>query len=105
MSMIFSHQSLFVKSELLKQHPFSVKYSISSDFEFIYYCYVNNCKFFDTKKIIALHTIDGISEKRIIKRMMERWQIVSRYTPSLRVHMFYLGLLFRKIKRTLKEKR
>jgi hypothetical protein len=97
MWMIFSHQGLFVKSELLRQHPFNTRYRISGDFEFVYYCYVNNCRFFDTKQIIAVHPVDGISEKRIIRRMMERWRIVNSYTPSLKVHMFYFILLCKKI--------
>ncbi len=101
MSMICSHQSLFVRTDILKKHPFNIRYKISSDFDFIYYCYVNKYTFFDTDKIIAIHSIDGVSEQNIIARMMERWRIVNNYTPSLKMNIFYFKLLFRKIKRTL----
>jgi len=101
MSMICSHQSLLVRTDILKKHPFNIRYKISSDFDFIYYCYVNRYRFFDTKKIIAVHAVDGVSEQNIITRMMERWRIVNSYTPSLKVNIFYVKLLFRKVKRTL----
>jgi len=100
-SMICSHQSIFVKTHLLKNRPFNLNYEISSDFDFIYYCYVNGSNFYDTKKIIAVHAVDGVSEKRIIKRMLERWKIVRDYTPSAKVNIFYFKLLFKKIKRKL----
>ena len=99
MSMIFSHQSLFVRTELLRKHPFNLRYAITSDYEFIYHCYVNNRKFHDTRQIVAVHSVDGVSEERIIKRMMERWAIVRSYTPSWKVNGFYLKLLFKKLKR------
>ncbi len=102
MSMICSHQSIFAKTQLLKQHPFDLKYRISSDFEFIYHCYVTGRHFHDTKQVIAVHAVDGISEQRIIKRMMERWSIVRKYTPSAKVNLFYFKLLLQKVKRTLK---
>lgn len=101
MSMICSHQSLFVRTAILKKRPFNIQYKISSDFDFIYYCYVNKYVFYDANKIIAVHSVDGVSEKNIITRMMERWRIVNSYTPSLKVDMFYVKLLFKKIKRTL----
>jgi glycosyltransferase involved in cell wall biosynthesis len=101
MSMICSHQSLFVRTCILKKHPFNIRYKISSDFDFIYYCYVNKYTFFDTNNIIAVHSVDGVSEQNIITRMKERWRIVNSYTPSLKVNIFYFKLLFRKIKRTL----
>jgi glycosyltransferase involved in cell wall biosynthesis len=101
MSMICSHQSLFVRTSILKKRPFDLRYKISSDFDFIYYCYVNKHTFFDTNKKIAVHSVDGISEQNIITRMMERWRIVNSHTPSLKVNIYYFQLLFRKIKRTL----
>jgi glycosyltransferase involved in cell wall biosynthesis len=100
MSMICSHQSLFVRTDILKKHPFDIRYKISSDFDFIYYCYVKKHIFFDTDNIIAVHSVDGISEQNIIMRMMERWRIVNKYTPSLKMNIFYFKLLFRKIMRT-----
>jgi putative colanic acid biosynthesis glycosyltransferase len=99
MSMICSHQSIFVRKRLLREHPFDIRYKISSDFEFIYYCYVNGYKFFDTKIIIAVHSVDGVSEQNITSRMLERWRIVNRYTPTFKINAFYFKLLFRKIKR------
>ncbi len=102
MSMICSHQSIFARSKLLKQHPFDLKYRISSDYEFIYHCYVNGRHFHDTQQVIAVHAVDGISEQRIIKRMIERWSIVRKYSPSAKVNLFYFKLFFQKLIRTLK---
>lgn len=105
MSMICSHQSIFVRKRLLREHPFNIGYKISSDFEFIYYCYVNGYKFIDTKIIIAVHSVDGVSEQNIISRMLERWRIVNRYTPTFKVNVFYFRLLFRKIIRVWRKGR
>ncbi len=102
MSMICSHQSIFARTNLLKQHPFDLKYRISSDFEFIYHSYVTGRNFHDTQQVIAVHAVDGVSEQRIIKRMMERWSIVRKYTPSTRVNLFYFKLFWQKVKRTLR---
>lgn len=34
--MVFCHQSCFVKTEIMKSHPFSLKYKIASDYNFFY---------------------------------------------------------------------
>lgn len=96
-SMICCHQSIFAKTHLMKQFPFNTEYKISADFDFVYKCYVQGYKLYDTKLTIATHCANGISEKRIIKRMLERWHIVNRQTPKLEFNRFYLDLLRRKI--------
>lgn len=101
-SMICSHQSIFARRCLLTARPFNLAYKISSDFDFIYYSYTKGAKFHDTKKIVAVHSVDGVSEQRIIRRMLERWKIVRGYTPSAKANLFYLSLLLKKIERVLK---
>ena len=40
--MQFSHQSAFVRTELLRKNLFNIKYKIISDFIFFYYCFLKN---------------------------------------------------------------
>ena len=43
--MPFCHQSVFVKSFLLKKRNFSLGYKYSSDFDFFNYCFLKGKKF------------------------------------------------------------
>ena len=85
----FSHQALFSKTVLMKQHPFSVHYNIVSDYEFYFAHYTKGYKFYNSDKIIATVQAGGISDHRLWNRTIERWKVVRKYQGGRKVDLFY----------------
>ena len=61
--MPFCHQSVFVKSDILKKRNFSLIYRFSSDFDFFYYCYLSRKKFQKIDYIISKVKSSGFADK------------------------------------------
>ena len=61
--MPFCHQSVFVKSNILKKRNFSLIYRFSSDFDFFYYCYLSRKKFQKIDYIISKVKSGGFADK------------------------------------------
>lgn len=55
-----SHQSLFVKTEIMKERLFDLKYKISADYDFIYYLYYQKYKFFYLKDVIISKCVGSV---------------------------------------------
>lgn len=77
--MVFSHQALFVRTELLKSQAFDLTYQLAADFDFIYRQYQENKKFKEVETIIASLKAEGVSERQISKTHAERKKIVCSY--------------------------
>ena len=60
-SLPFSHQSVFVKKELLDSHPFSLQYRICSDHRFFLQMYHERKKFSYLPIAISIFEINGVS--------------------------------------------
>lgn len=43
--MAFCHQSVFVRSSVLRKHPFDLQYKLAADYESFYHFYTHNLKF------------------------------------------------------------
>jgi glycosyltransferase involved in cell wall biosynthesis len=60
--MVFSHQSCFVRSELIKMTKFDTSYSISSDYNMLYNFYISYKRFRYIDRNIAIYDAkDGLS--------------------------------------------
>ncbi|RHB34718.1 glycosyltransferase family 2 protein [Bacteroides nordii] len=55
-----SHQSFFVKTHLMKERPFDLKYVVSADYDFIYNLYYNKCSFLYLKDIVIAKCISSV---------------------------------------------
>lgn len=71
LTMPFSHQSAFVRTDLLRKNLFNIKYTIISDFIFFYYCFLKNLKFRKINNYISIISTDGISNNKRIFSIIE----------------------------------
>ena len=73
------HQGLYAKTEILREHPFSLRYDISSDLEFYLYCHKTrkNIKYID--RVTAFFSRQGLSSNNEIKRKREENEILAHY--------------------------
>jgi len=55
-----SHQSFFVKTHLMKENPFNLKYIVSADYDFMYNLYYSKCNFFYLKDIVIAKCISKV---------------------------------------------
>ena len=69
--MPFSHQSVFVRRELLLKYPFRMKYPIAADYDFLLTLYEKGCTFKDSNTVVAKVTKDGKSSLRLKDTYLE----------------------------------
>jgi glycosyltransferase involved in cell wall biosynthesis len=90
---IVNHQSMFVKTDIMRKRPFNPAYKIGADYEFIYSAYMDKCKFHKTETVISSTAQGGLSDMNIIPNIKEQWMIAKRHNPSLKVNAYYLWLI------------
>ena len=88
--MPFCHQSVFVKSFLLKKRNFSLKYKYSSDFDFFNYCFLKGKKFKKDDYIISKVKSEGFADKNRQKVFDENLQIVDKRAIKSLIYLLYL---------------
>lgn len=59
--MPFCHQSVFTKTELLKDNPFELRYKICADYNFFLNMYINNKTFYHMHQCISIYNMEGYS--------------------------------------------
>ena len=83
-----SHQSVFVKTELMKERHFDLKYKISADFEFLYKLYKEGRNFcykdievarFDMNGLSTTHRTLLYQEHCAIRGVKPRWYKLLKY--------------------------
>lgn len=62
--MPFCHQSVIVKTHLLKSYKFKQEYKISSDFEFFLRCFIEKHKFQYFEEVISIVESGGVSDTK-----------------------------------------
>ncbi len=93
LSMPFCHQSVFVKSILLKKKNFSLIYKYSSDFEFFFNCFERKKKFKRINMIISNVKSGGLADKNRQKVFDENLMIISKKNNKLLTYILYLKKL------------
>ena len=102
--MVFSHQSLFTKSDVFKKYQFNVDNRIGADFEFIFSCYKDNLKFCNIHIPVAIVSTGGLSDTNRIESILSRKSTVNKFSKNLKVNAFYLALVFDSIVRSVIKK-
>lgn len=74
----FNHQSAFVRTELAKQHPFDLNYKIAGDYHFFYNLYRADRRFQYVPFPVANYSMDGMSQKHVIRTFREVSDIQGR---------------------------
>ncbi len=83
--MAFSHQSMFTRTEYMVKQKFSHKYKSASDYHFIINAYKEKRKFFYLNEFICVYADDGISIKRQLRSLIERWRIARNYGSNVQL--------------------
>lgn len=82
--MPFCHQSVFVKTALLKKHHFDTRFKICADNAFFTTIYKQGARFFYANTIVSIYNTQGISSKPNWQYFKEELIIISR------VNRFYI---------------
>lgn len=102
--MVFSHQSCFVKSKLMKEEKFSLKYKIAGDYNFFYHQYMNNKKFMYVPICVAnFDGVNGISASRHFLALKENAIINQNINKIKWKHSYYTHMLFLNISNIIKK--
>jgi glycosyltransferase involved in cell wall biosynthesis len=82
--MIFCHQSVFVKRNLLLAYPFDLKYKIASDYNLFYTLYTHNCKFQQEDRCIAdFDAEEGVSARSAVRLLKENLSINKNFNAYI----------------------
>ena len=87
--MPFCHQSVFVKSKILKEKKFSLNYKFSSDFDFFTDCFLKKRKFKKIKKTISKVKSGGLADIRRQKVYNENIDIIRKKYNSKHYYLLY----------------
>lgn len=88
--MIFSHQSSFVKKDILKQYRFNESNRITADYELFYNLFKANKKFKYKPVVVASVSAGGVSDIKRIDSIVSRWNIIDKIFG---VNIYYLKLI------------
>ncbi|HOO26889.1 MAG TPA: glycosyltransferase family 2 protein [Lachnospiraceae bacterium] len=113
--MPFSHQSAFVRKELLARLPFCTDYRIGADYDFLLTVYQKGFFFTDTNNIVCIVSKDGVSSMKLYDTFMETVHIweghgIHRYderqmkkkAAELKIKQFVVDYFPKRIKKAIR---
>ena len=86
----FCHQAVFVNAKYHKINKFNDETKIVADFEFFYWAYKNKAKFIKTDVVVVSYAAGGISDKRRVRSLIDRWGVVDKSLGTNLVYIKYL---------------
>ncbi|NEQ54788.1 MAG: glycosyltransferase [Leptolyngbya sp. SIO3F4] len=87
--MVFSHQSLFVKTSIHKARIFDDSFRLSADYDFIYYLFNNDFRFLNTKIIIPVVKHEGLSVSFGDLSIREAMKVHLKYDKSISKILYF----------------
>lgn len=88
--MITTHQSIIIKTQLLKEHPFNVNCKIGADFEQIYSLFEQNKKFKYIPVVISAVDTSGISNRKQSQSLYDHYNTIrNQGNVNIRKHLYY----------------
>lgn len=92
------HQSVFVRTALMKQYNFDVKYKIAADLNLLYKLYMLGCKFQYIPVIISIFDVShGLSADNRVKLYLECCEIKNKKVSRKRLCVYKVKDLLSKI--------
>jgi len=89
---ICRHQSLFIRTVLMKDRPFDISYKICADFDFALYAFMHGRRFYNCDQIIARISTGGFSDTNQLPGNKESWRIARRHMNTIKVNAYYAWL-------------
>ena len=71
----FLHQASFIRTEVQKEHLFSLKYRIASDYDLLLRLYLQGYKFEYVPELVCAFSLDGVSNSRLVDVYKEIFMI------------------------------
>ncbi|MDQ5921005.1 MAG: hypothetical protein QG673_1061, partial [Pseudomonadota bacterium] len=93
--MPFCHQSLLVRSDLMKQHKYEATKYIAADYNFIVDCYVKGCDFYAIPLVIASISAHGISDNCRAAVLSDWCEIAQKIAPGISTKLYYKVIILR----------
>jgi glycosyltransferase involved in cell wall biosynthesis len=92
--MVFFHQSMFVKTHLIKDSVYNLKYRLGADYDLIYKLYQEGCQFYSVPFPIALCDAHGISNRYMVKSALDHFWVIKSYKKlTLRETLYHFGVI------------
>jgi len=88
--MAFCHQSAFISTQYHKKNKYSLRYSISGDFNFFYEAFQGGTRFQYFEKIVSIFACDGISSVVGAGAGRQNLRIINNYGYSIGHNFYYL---------------
>ena len=97
--MPFNHQSVIVKSKIVKHYPFKDNvYKIQCEYDFLLYVYLNEYRFYCSDAVVAIYDAGGYSDMNFLERTLERWLIIKRAgICDSKADRYYLDLISKEL--------
>jgi glycosyltransferase involved in cell wall biosynthesis len=76
------HQSLFVRTSIMKRYKFNTNFKINADLDFLLKCHKDNFKYTFIDKPIANFQEQGTHNNNKIKGFLEELYVTSKYMPN-----------------------
>lgn len=92
--MFFCHQAVFVRTELMKAHPFDTRFKMSADFYFFKFCYLTKKKFQHIPVTVSVYDRTGISNTRRIEGLKENIRVIQELDKGWDKMKFLCKLYF-----------
>ena len=73
--MSFSHQASFVRAKVQKEHLFSLKYRIVSDYDLFLRLYLQGYKFEYVPELVCVFSLDGVSNSKLVDTHREIYTV------------------------------
>lgn len=89
---MFSHQSCFIKSDILRNNLFNLNYSIVADYDQIVSIYLQNHLFFYLPVPIARTLIGGLSYSNL-NTYIEQIKVIHSRTHTIRLYYFIFPII------------
>ena len=100
---VFSHQSIYFKTQLLKKRNFDIKFKIAADFDLLKYFYKKKFVFGYCDNILSISKPRGISDEMRFIAHKEFYLICKKYNKDkLLTLKYYLTLIYISFTKTVK---
>ncbi len=77
--MVFSHQSVLIKVDLLKTRKYDLNFNITADYDFFLGAYITGETFFEADEIVSTVVNNGLSDNNHLKACLEKIRVLKKY--------------------------
>ncbi len=88
--MCFSHQAMFIKSDVMKRFLYNANNFIAADYELICHLVSMGCKFLKVDDIIARVRSGGVSDVQRMRSVAGHWRVARSFWPGCKTDVYYI---------------